>query len=625
MKITTRFVLLLISSIGIVYVMLQMYSSNYYTNLMEKQLKLESDALTYNIIGQISDLQKDTENVVKTASVGVGIFGPNMEAQIYDYLSGIINNNKNVDGHIYGIGIAFNPEQKPFSPYVSYKNGKITRTNLALTEDYTDSSWYQAAKSTKKPVWTEPYLSRNNEQFFITYAYPIIQNNKLLGVVKADVSLSYLQKYLRDISISNQYIIIIAKNTGTYISHPDHRRIALSGLSPKFPESTRYVINEMMTKNAGSSNFSTQSIKYIINYMTIKDLNWAVGIVFDEKAVKKTVRQIAHNNMVIIIVGLIFILLVICIVAKSITRPLRKLNQQVKEISEGNLSSPILEIKGNDEIAELSRNFFAMQEELKRYIETERQNAAEKERINSQIQLAHNIQDSFLPDKKILKNDKRFSLSSYLKAAQDVGGDLYDFFQLDENTLFIVIGDVADKGIPASLYMSVTMAFARVFGKMSSSLEKIASYINNYLILYNKNNMFVTMMFLIINIQTGEVQLLDAGHGMIKLISGNDNVTTPKTETNIALGIKQDFDFKQTSLTLKQGDILLLYTDGVTDAVNPRGEQFGTARLVEVLRELKPEISAEDNLNTVCEEINYFRKNAPAADDLSMILFEYKG
>lgn len=624
MKITARLVLLLMSSIGLVYVMLQLYGSHYYTTLMERQIKLESDSLSFNTIGQLSSIQKNTENMVKVASVGIKIFDPSMEAQIYDYLSSIVTGDKESGGHLFGMGLAFNPEYKFLTPYVNYKNGRINRMNLAINDNYTNTAWYQAVQATGKPVWTEPYLSKSNNLFFITYAYPIMQNDKLMAVLKADVSLNHLKSYLQDISRPNQYIVIITKNTGVYVSHPDDSRITVSGLSNRFPENIHKIINEMMTKNAGSGSFFYQGKKYLINYMTMKELNWAVGIVFDENAIRENIDLMEYKNILIIVVGLFFILLVIYVVAKSITKPLCHLTDYVKSISDGDLSRNVPVIKGNDEIAELSRSFSFMQEELKRYIDTERSIAAEKERIDSQIRFAQEVQKSFLPDRKILAADKRFTLSSYLKTAQDVSGDLYDFFFLDEDTLFIVIGDVADKGIPASLYMSVTMAFARVLGKMSSSPEVIATYINNYLILYNKNNMFVTMMILIINIKTGEILLLDAGHGMIKCIS-KGKVFTPETKTNIALGVKSDVKFEQTSFTLSKGDMIFLYTDGVTDAVNPKKEQFGENRLHDVLTSLNSDFSADTNLSQIIKEVNTFCKGARTADDMAMILFEYKG
>ena len=136
--------------------------------------------------------------------------------------------------------------------------------------------------------------------------------------------------------------------------------------------------------------------------------------------------------------------------------------------------------------------------------------------------------------------------------------------------------------------------------------------------------MFVTMMILVIDIKTGKIKILDAGHGMIKLISKNTVKTIP-TESNIALGVKADFNFKSSSFTMSKGDMLLLYTDGVTDAVNPEKKQFGEQRLNESLRNLDSKNTASENLSIICDEINHFCKNAKAADDMAMILFEYKG
>lgn len=623
MKITTRLVLLLIGSVGLVYILLQLYSSRYYAEMVEEQIKLESEALSMNAIGQIISLQKDTESTVQVASVGIKIFDPDMEGQIYDYLSQMLINNNRLGGHIFGMSLAFNPDKKNYAPYVWYKEGQLSRKNITLMQDYTSLPWYKRVAKERKPVWTAPYFEKAGGLFMVTYAYPILEEDgSLLAVLTADVSLRHLREYLQSVSGQNEYIFIISQETGVYVANPDAKKIGLSGVDDSFSDSAKKAIYQMMQGGKGSAYFDFEDKNYLVNYINIPELRWMVGVVFDADKIAGTIRILEYKNILVIIAGLFFILLVIYIVARSITKPLCFLADYVKDVGDGDLTQRVPYTEGRDEIAQLAKNFSFMQDELQKYIETERSIAAEKERIESEIRFAQEIQESFLPRDDSMANDGRFSLSSRLKAARDVGGDLYDFFFWDKDNLLLVIGDVADKGIPASLYMSMTMAFTRVLGRLVPSPAAIAAYVNNYLVRYNKNSMFVTMMTLMVNLKTGKVTIMDAGHGMLYHIS-EGKVSVPFIEKNIALGVSEDVEFKQSSFKIKKGDTLFLYTDGVTDAKNPDNEDFGDKRLKNVLKKISPTATADENLSKVVKQIDGFIKDAKPEDDMAMILFQF--
>lgn len=626
MKLTNRLVFLLIGSVGLVYILLQLYTSNYYATLVEEQVRLESDALSFSVLGDIIRLKKDTEATVQVASVGIEAFDTKNEEQIYKYLSQILINNSKNGGHIFGMALAFNPINKRSAPHVWLKDKEIVRKNIARQLNYTSLPWYVSVSKLKKPVWTPPYFEDSSNTFIVTYAYPILDSNgKVQAVLTADLSLQYVRDFLQAMSGKEEYIIIVSKDTGRYVAHPDVTKLALSQDKTQTPDPALQAIYQMMRGEHGSAYFEDEEVgkRYFVNYVNIKGLDWVIGIVFDADKVIDRLRTMSYQHVIIVIIGLFSILFVIYVVARSITKPLRHLTEHVKGIDSSNLGNAMSKTEAKDEITQLAQNFSFMHDELRRYIENEKASAAEKEKIESEINFAKDIQTSFLPKEQELRDDNRFELASRLQLARDVGGDLYDYFFWDKDNLMLVIGDVADKGIPAALYMSMTLAFTRVLSRVVSSPAAMASYVNNYLVRYNRNNMFVTMMTLKINLQTGVVMVMDAGHGMLYHISGK-KIIQPKLHTNMALGVKSDIEFKQTTFTMNKGDMLFLYTDGATDALNPEKEVFGEDNLKFVLRTLSNKDTATNNISKITQKLTSFINGAKTEDDTAMLLFQYK-
>lgn len=266
-----------------------------------------------------------------------------------------------------------------------------------------------------------------------------------------------------------------------------------------------------------------------------------------------------------------------------------------------------------------------MEKSLRQYIMDLRETTAAKERIESELSIARDIQMSILPKLFPAFPDRpEFDVYATVKPAREVGGDFYDFFFLDDSHLFFALGDVSGKGIPASLFMAVTTAFLRATAVRGASPEDVLARVNTKLCVGNDTCMFVTVFCGILNIRTGETFCADAGHNPPLLIPESGDVEFVHAPKSAALGVFEEMIYRNYRFTLKPGDKLFLYTDGVTEATDVKQELYSEERLRADLVELRDR-SPEEIIQQMLARIDDFARGAPQADDITMLVLEYTG
>ena len=323
-------------------------------------------------------------------------------------------------------------------------------------------------------------------------------------------------------------------------------------------------------------------------------------------------------GIVLAVSGLVFFL------SRMITKPIETLARGSEAIGQGNLDYKV-EISTGDELEDLANSFNKMTSDLKGYTAELRRTTAEKERIESDLRIAGEIQASMLPRTfPPFPNRKEVDIFATIEPAKEVGGDFYDFFFVKENKLCFLIGDVSGKGVPAALFMAATRTLLKNEALRDISPGEILSQVNNTLCPDNDACMFATIACAILNTETGEVELSNAGHNPPLIYRGNRGFEFIDVPKGIAAGVIEDTGYDKIKLTLKPGDIIFLYTDGVTEAMNPEGELFSEERLRQCLSELKPK-DAENVINLVRAEITTFVREALQADDITMLALEFKG
>jgi len=244
--------------------------------------------------------------------------------------------------------------------------------------------------------------------------------------------------------------------------------------------------------------------------------------------------------------------------------------------------------------------------------------------IQQDLQTAREIQQAILPKCfPPFPDRKDFDIFAAMNAAKEVGGDFYDFFMIDNNRIGFVIGDVSGKGVPAAIFMAVSRTIIRATGLKGMPVDECMNYVNNLLCSESVSSMFVTVFYGILDTSNGELEYVNAGHNPPYILNPSELKGVELTNGTV-LGAMEHFVYRSRKLTLAPGDVLYLYTDGVTEAFNRNGELYGDKRLEELLnRNLRADHT--EVIKTTLAEVAAFSSGIPPSDDITMIAIRYFG
>jgi sigma-B regulation protein RsbU (phosphoserine phosphatase) len=364
-----------------------------------------------------------------------------------------------------------------------------------------------------------------------------------------------------------------------------------------------------------------------------KLLDWYIVAGAQKDEIQAPARLVVARQAIFISMIFLAGALLASLLVGRISRHLKKLADYAKQLPSQDLTSPArpvsdisqLPAKYKDEVGGLAESFIFMEESLRKYVKDLQDATAAKERIESELKIAREIQMSIVP--KLFPpfpNRTEFDIFATLRPAKEVGGDFYDFFFIDDDRLFFALGDVSGKGVPASLFMAVTKTLIRSTVRKDSNPDEVLSSVNDMLCEGNDACMFVTVSCGVLNVRTGEVVCADAGHNPnIYLTSAGEACYLDAAQT-MALGIMEGVPYRTHRSVLKPGDVLFMYTDGVTEAVNAKDELFSEERLLQYICELKNS-EVQDMIFRVMEEIDQYAQSVPQADDITMMAMKYKG
>lgn len=299
---------------------------------------------------------------------------------------------------------------------------------------------------------------------------------------------------------------------------------------------------------------------------------------------------------------------------------LGKVNTSLSKITEGDLNE-VVNVRSNMEFSTLSDDINSTVNTLKKYI------ADAAARIDEELALAKSIQESTLPSVFPPYPDrKEFSLFAAMNTAKEVGGDFYDFYLLDESRLAFLIADVSGKGIPAAMFMMTAKAILRDFAERGDKPEDVFINANNHLCDGNDVDMFLTAWMGFLNLDTGLVHFSNAGHNPPVLIR-NGKASFLQQKSNLILAAMEGVKYREQILQLEPGDFLYLYTDGVTEAINQKEEQFGNDRLLAVLSDRFG--TGDDACRRICETVRQsvltFSEGEPQFDDITQVCLYFAG
>ncbi len=450
-------------------------------------------------------------------------------------------------------------------------------------QSYFYGEWFQQQLQKDEGCWTKPYLESeffagNQEpRLLVTYTAPIHNHERRpVALLCADISLDRLRnKMMEDIKEVNDryekdkrhksYFFVIDQD-GTYIAHPDKTRMMTT---------IEQDVDEMMSSHEGSCVTEIDGVKSWLSYRPIKFVNWVIVIVTPEDVILSNARILNIIILLTMIAGLLAIYL-LC-------------HKQIKEIT-----NPV---------------------------------AAEKAAFEKELRIANAIQMAMLPSSTNLSSSPAFDLHAKLTPARDVGGDLYDFF-LRDNRLFFCIGDVSGKGVPAALMMMVVRAMFRGETRRADRAADIVVTMNHNLSEENTAGYFVTMFVGILDLQTGMLDYCNAGHEAPLLLSEpseekGEGCTALPIKPNLPVGTLSDWNYEGQQAQLQPGDMLFLYTDGLSEAKNTAGEQLGREHVLELACKHNSD-TAQQLIEAMDTEVHHHATGALQSDDITMLALRWQ-
>ncbi|MBT9583425.1 SpoIIE family protein phosphatase [bacterium] len=277
------------------------------------------------------------------------------------------------------------------------------------------------------------------------------------------------------------------------------------------------------------------------------------------------------------------------------------------------------------EVAALAESFLHMERTIQQSVLNLRQTTAAKERIEGELQVARHIQMSIVPKRfPAFLQLSQLDIFATLEPSREVGGDLYDFFQLDDEHIFAVVGDVSGKGVPAALFMAVTQTLIKATARQGLGLAELMSRLNNELCQNNEASMFVTLFVIVLNVRTGVVEFSNGGHNLPYLLSPGESPAMLPRSKGMGLGVAEDVPFETRTMTLRPGQALVLYTDGISEAHDPQEELFGEARMVEVFSQLE-HTQPRHVVDGLLQAVRAFEAGGAQADDITVLVLTFLG
>ena len=533
-------------------------------------------------------------------------------------------------------------------------------SNIPFTDDYylnydfQKRPWYEKGKDLKEPAFTEVYADMNGVLGVSCVTSYYDGNGDFAGVISIAYSMPYIYQVVVDTAVgsdgfsfildSSGDVIVSGKNEGIFAvteEQFDLRTVSYTAIAE--------VAKRMTAGETGVTSVVIDGEEYYLAFAPMPASGWSFGTLMSRATVlapavaardamqkqmsdfKNDISQLFVN--IFIGAAVLFALLLLWMsvrsskVAKHFVEPINQLTAGVREFAGGNLDKKIDDIKTGDELEELANSFNTMTDELKKYMANLTKVTSEKEKISTELNIATSIQISALPH-DFLEDNPNFEIYATMNAAKAVGGDFYDFYLLDENHLVITMADVSGKGVPAALFMMRSKTILKNLAMTMSNPDDLAAVMilaNNQLCQGNDEMMFVTVFMAILDLKTRKLTYVNGGHNPPMIYhNAEEKFDWLQMEENCVLGMMEEMDFVQQETQLESGDIIYLYTDGVTEAMNKDNEQYGEARLENCLNHINHQCKLPTLLDGVKKSLAEHVKDAEQSDDITMLAVRLK-
>jgi phosphoserine phosphatase RsbU/P len=628
-----RYSLFFVSALLFIFAVTFFYTLGFTRQILNNDAKQLATKITDLTISRITNIILPIEQFPHALATALGSETPD-----YNRIMELAKNFVREDTMVFGCALAFEPyfydsKHYRYCQYIFENKGRIIQKDLNSPEyNYFSREWYRIPKIQGLPVWSEPYYDKGGgDNLMCTYSVPFYREIKgkriFAGVLTMDVSLQTFKQIINSAKVSPTGSSFLISRNGKFLVTPLEGYInssVLDHIKKRDDRRTLETIEKMMKGERFFVKLSDSrqvKVPAWIYCAPVPQTGWIFALTFPTKELYSGLYSFLKKLTLIFSLSLFVMILLSVLITREFTRPIRRLVDATHRIGQGDFTTEIPVYRSKDEITQLSNEFSGMKEDLIHYIKNLQETTRAKEKIESELSIASIIQKDMLP--KNFPEREDLELYAILDPARAVGGDLYDFFFLDEDHIFIAIGDVSGKGVPAALFMATTRTFFRSKVTIGTPLQQVVTEINRELCKENPNQMFVTCITGIIDLLSGSMTYCNAGHNPPLLIHSSKNTGWLNDIHGIPLGIIESTNYSQGTIRFGPDDILFLYTDGVTEAVRKDDSFYGEERMLEFIRN-NQNLSPANLITDLRQDVAEWMKDVEQADDITLLVVKYK-
>lgn len=571
-----------------------------------------------------SQIQARIDHVAVSARMLAAIIGSRQ-----DDAEPLLRDTLAADPDMDGLAAAFRPAADPAAPAPDapfvrrLDDGSLAARDLSRDANpYWNSNWFLGGLGCSNGCWQRPFFSQSRHRQLVNYSVAIRHDGHPIGVINADVTLDWLHQILGRLAKPAGAYAFVLDSDGNFLAHDNPALVGRRGM----PALLEVLASDRAesTRLPRAQNPRTSGPVWVYS-APIEGTRWRFGLVIPEQHIYAGVRHIFLPSLALGLLALLGVALITLLTIRRTMAPLKVLADRAERVARGELDFELPPARRPDEVGRLTQSFDQMRRELALHLEDLARVASEKQRLASELEIAHQIQLGLLPSEHYLDAVcAQFELHAALRPARAVGGDLYSYFMLDPQRFFVMVGDVSDKGIPAALFMAQTITLAKALAPRAQTPRSLLQLLNLELCRGNDSCMFATLLCGLLDTGSGSLMLASAGHEP-PILCGRGAPQLLDFPTGAVLGLYEDSDYPEYRLRLHQGETLLMYTDGITEASNREQRMYGIERTVASLAMVPPAAPAADYIERLLGDVDRFVANAAQADDITVLALTWHG
>jgi sigma-B regulation protein RsbU (phosphoserine phosphatase) len=613
-----------ITTIAIIIIATIVYINYHFSNKILKD-KIEEGAINQSnlVISKISRITIGTEEIARNVSYQALYFHRNNDLEFL--LKQVLASNKILESiHVELI----DNQHQNLLRFSSDKPEQFIGNCDSLTTEQFIKKQKSGNNALNDGFWSDPfYCKGDTTHLLVSYKKPIFspESKEMVGLVSCVISLNQMNQMLSEIKIGKSGYTFIIDRYGNLLTHPKKEWILKRNLFEKpsliFSNDIHLIESEIKSGRRGANYGMSEYLKNQpawYYYAPLSDSNWTVVIVIPESEMFKEINVIFKKITSVSVFGILILFLLNMFIFRRILDPLVRVTHAIQRFSTitGDKS------KSKNEITMLAESLEDWQAKYGVLIKEQSKTVKEKLKYEKDLKSAHEIQQNIIPSGyPAFPEHQEIDLYAILKPAESIGGDLYDYYFIDDDHLLIAIGDVSGKGIPASLFMAIASTLIKSNSNILSSSE-IIEKVNRELGDRNPNQYFLTLFIGILNIRTGIMDYCNAAHNYPYILHPDGTVQPLSKSHGIPLGIYKNRAYKSTTTELHFGDLILLYTDGVINSRDSAGTHYGDDKLKSNMQSMG-DLTAKEVVTRLLQSINIYEGENLQSDDISLMALKY--